>query len=176
MQQLTFQLISYAVIYAGIIFAYDAISILLTIFMKLYIFLLTFIALAVAGDVKSQNLHLNLFAGTSNYSGDLQDKEFTFSQSNFAGGVGLSYDLSDHFSVRSGVTFGSLSANDKYGRNSLRNLNFSSKLTEVNLGLSITLHRFQLICLHLMFLQASVFIILIPTLMILWAGKPISDL
>lgn len=100
--------------------------------MKLY--LLTFIALVAGVNVKSQSLHLNLFAGTSNYSGDLQDKRFTFSQANFAGGVGLSYDLSDQFSIRSGVTFGSLSANDKYGRNSLRNLNFSSKLTEVNLG------------------------------------------
>jgi opacity protein-like surface antigen len=100
--------------------------------MKIYI--VTFISLFLASQVQSQNLHLNLFAGTSNYSGDLQDKRFTFSQSNFAGGVGLSYDLSDQFSIRSGVTFGSLSANDKYGRNSLRNLNFSSKLTEVNLG------------------------------------------
>jgi opacity protein-like surface antigen len=100
--------------------------------MKIYI--VTFLSLFLASRVQSQNLHLNLFAGTSNYSGDLQDKRFTFSQSNFAGGVGLSYDLSDQFSIRSGVTFGSLSANDKYGRNSLRNLNFTSKLTEVNLG------------------------------------------
>ncbi|MEO8414090.1 MAG: DUF6089 family protein [Ginsengibacter sp.] len=86
-------------------------------------------------NINAQNLHLNVFAGSANYNGDLQDKSFTFSQSNFAGGIGLSYDLSDNFSVRSGITFGKLSANDKYGRNSLRNLNFASRLIEVNLGL-----------------------------------------
>ncbi len=83
----------------------------------------------------AQNLHLNLFAGASNYSGDLQDKRFTFSQSNLAGGIGASYDLSPKFSLRTGVTFGTISANDKYGRNSYRNLNFTSTLTEVNLEL-----------------------------------------
>ena len=81
-----------------------------------------------------QDFHINLFAGTSNYTGDLQDKRFTFSQSHFAGGIGVSYDLSDKFSVRSGVTLGKVSADDKYGTNKLRNLNFTSNLTEVNLG------------------------------------------
>jgi hypothetical protein len=86
-------------------------------------------------NVNAQNLHLNLFAGTSNYQGDLQDKNFTFSQSHFAGGLGLSYDLSNKFSVRSAITLGTISANDKYGRNKFRNLNFTSGLTEVNLGI-----------------------------------------
>ncbi len=90
--------------------------------------------LALSFPVNAQNLHLNLFAGTSNYQGDLQDKAFTFSQAHFAGGAGVSYDLSDHVSLRSGVTFATVSANDKYGRNSFRNLNFTSAITEVNLG------------------------------------------
>ncbi len=89
------------------------------------------------------NVHVNLFAGTSNYQGDLQDKSFTFSQSHFAAGVGISYDLSDRFSIRSGVTIGKLSGDDKFGRNRLRNLNFSSNLTEVNLGLEYYLTRLQ---------------------------------
>ncbi len=50
-------------------------------------------------NTNAQNLHLNLFAGTSNYSGDLQDKGYTFSQSHFAGGFGVSYDITDHFSA-----------------------------------------------------------------------------
>ena len=95
---------------------------------------LSLIALIAAINVGAQNLHLNLFAGVSNYNGDLQDKRFTFSQSNFAGGIGASYDLSAHLALRTGITFASLSANDKYGRNALRNLNFSSRLTEVNIG------------------------------------------
>ncbi len=84
----------------------------------------------------AQNFHVNLFAGTSNYQGDLQEKRFTFSQSHFAGGVGLSYDLSDRLSVRSGLMLARVSGDDKYGvRNQVRNLNFTSNLSEVNLGL-----------------------------------------
>jgi hypothetical protein len=94
-------------------------------------------------SLNAQNFHLNFFAGTSNYEGDLQSKRFTFSQSNFAGGFGLSYDLSDKFSVRSGLTFGTISANDKYGSNRLRNLNFTSGITEGNLGLEYFITRLE---------------------------------
>lgn len=83
----------------------------------------------------AQNFHLNLFAGISNYQGDLQDKTISFNQSHPAGGVGISYDIARHFSIRTGITVGKISANDKYGKNEHRNLNFSSNLTEVNLGL-----------------------------------------
>jgi hypothetical protein len=83
----------------------------------------------------AQNLHLNLFAGSSNYSGDLQDKGFTFSQAHFAGGVGVSYDITEHFSATGGVNFGTVSGNDKYGRNKARNLNFTSAISEANLGI-----------------------------------------
>lgn len=81
---------------------------------------------------QAQNIHLNLFAGAANYSGDLQDRGYTFSQSHFAGGIGASYDMNDHFAVRAALLLGKLSANDKYGRNAPRNLNFYSPLTEVN--------------------------------------------
>lgn len=84
------------------------------------------------GNIHAQNFHLNLFAGASNYTGDLQDKSFTFSQSHFAGGFGASYDITDHFSVQTAATFGTLSANDKFGRNKNRNLNFTTALTEVS--------------------------------------------
>ena len=108
--------------------------------------LITFCLFACITTVNAQildNFHVNLFAGTSNYQGDLQDKRFTFSQSHFAGGVGISYDLSDRFSIRSGITLGKLSGDDKFGRNSRRNLNFSSNLTEVNLGLEYYITRLQ---------------------------------
>ena len=83
----------------------------------------------------AQNFHLNLFAGVSNYQGDLQDKMITLNQSHPAGGVGISYDVAKHFSIRTGITLGKISANDEYGRNRSRNLNFTSDITEVNLGL-----------------------------------------
>ena len=101
--------------------------------MKLFLSGLFLFVLSVHGS--AQNLRLNLFAGTSNYSGDLQDKGFTFSQAHFAGGVGVSYDITEHFSATGGLNFGTVSANDKYGRNKARNLNFTSAISEANLGM-----------------------------------------
>ena len=98
-------------------------------------FLLSFSVLLLSVSANAQNFHLNLYGGTSNYSGDLQDKNFTFNQSHLAGGFGISYDINDHFSIRSGLMFGKVSADDKYGRNKIRNLNFTSSITDVNLGL-----------------------------------------
>src|SRR5258708_24103641 len=98
------------------------------------LFLLSLLMFVLNLNTKAQNFHVNLFAGTSNYSGDLQDKGFTLSQSHFAGGFGVSYDITDHFSAQSALTFGTISANDKYGRNEVRNLNFSSGISEINVG------------------------------------------
>ena len=84
--------------------------------------------------VNAQGFNLDLFLGTSNYQGDLQDKRFTFNQSHLAGGIGLSYDLTEKFSLRGGIMFGKVSGDDKQGRNKARNLNFSSGLTEGHLG------------------------------------------
>jgi opacity protein-like surface antigen len=82
----------------------------------------------------SQNFHFNLYAGSSNYNGDLQDKRYTLNESNLAGGFGVSYDITDHISLRSSLLFGTVSGDDKYTRNSIRNLNFRSAITEVSIG------------------------------------------
>lgn len=88
-----------------------------------------------AFGINAQDFHFNVYAGSSNYQGDLQDKRFTFNEAHLAGGIGFSYDIASHFSIRTGVTIAKVSADDKYGRNKSRNLNFSSNLTEANLGL-----------------------------------------
>ena len=98
-------------------------------------FLFSFIASSLLTFmVNAQGFNLDLFLGTSNYQGDLQDKRFTFNQSHLAGGIGLSYDLTEKFSLRGGIMFGKVSGDDKQGRNKARNLNFSSGLTEGHLG------------------------------------------
>ena len=84
---------------------------------------------------QGQNFHVNFTVGVSNYQGDLQDKRFTISQAKFAGGLGLSYDLSDHVAIRSQLLIGRVSGNDQLGRNKSRNLNFTSPLTEGQLGI-----------------------------------------
>ena len=91
----------------------------------------------------SQNLHLDLFGGIATYQGDLQTKRFTLEQSNPAVGIGFSYDLSPKFSVRTGFTYGVVEGDDKKNTavkgNEVRNLNFTSKISEVHLGLEYNL-------------------------------------
>lgn len=99
-------------------------------------FVLVFLFLSIGILSKAQkNLNVNFFLGTSNYSGDLQDKQFTFNQAHLAGGVGLGYELSDHFAIRASFKLGKVSADDKFGRNKDRNLNFTSQLSEGSLDL-----------------------------------------
>ena len=87
----------------------------------------------------SQNLHFDLFGGIATYQGDLQTKRFTLEQSNPAVGIGFSYDLSPKFSVRTGFTYGKIEGDDKKNTaskgNEVRNLNFTSKISEVHVGL-----------------------------------------
>jgi opacity protein-like surface antigen len=99
------------------------------------ILLLSFSFLVLSLVSAAQGLHLNLFLGTSNYQGDLQDKIFSFDQAHLAGGIGLSYDLSKRFSVRANFKIGKISADDEKGRNKARNLNFTSQLTEGDIDL-----------------------------------------
>lgn len=94
-----------------------------------FLLLLLFPAIASA----QQRLNLTINGGASNYSGDLQEKRYTFDQSNFSFGAGLSYELFNKFHIRGELQYGKLSADDKYSMRPLlreRNLNFQSSLIE----------------------------------------------
>ncbi|GAB2809730.1 DUF6089 family protein [Ferruginibacter profundus] len=99
------------------------------------------IALLLASiNTQAQKLHLTLFGGFSNYQGDLQDKRFTLDQAHPAFGAGALYELSDRFAARANVTFGKVSGDDKNNsKNALRNLSFSSPITDIHLGLEYNL-------------------------------------
>ena len=87
-------------------------------------------------NAKAQQFRLTTFAGTSNYGGELQNKNFTFNQSNFAAGLGMSYELNEQLYLTGALKIGKLTADDKKSLKNLdRNLSFSSPLTELNLGL-----------------------------------------
>ncbi|HRI21587.1 MAG TPA: DUF6089 family protein [Panacibacter sp.] len=89
----------------------------------------------------AQDLYLNIGGGIMNYGGDLQEKNFTLNQSSGAFSLGLSYRLSDYFSVSSSYTFGVVHADDKLSNtsNAVRNLNFKSAISEGNLLLEAQL-------------------------------------
>lgn len=101
--------------------------------MKSYILILC--SIFIFQSSQAQKVWINLYGGATNYQGDLQDKRYTFDQAHIAGGIGINFDLTDQLSIRSSVIAGKLSADDKFGRNRIRNLNFTSNLTEAQLGL-----------------------------------------
>jgi len=97
---------------------------------------LILLSVFIPSFVHAQKLHADLFGGFSNYQGDLQGKYFTTAQAKAAIGLGLRYDLSDHFAVRTNFTYATIGADDKYNPQAdlrARNLSFHTKITEANL-------------------------------------------
>ena len=93
-----------------------------------------------AFNAKAQNVHLTAFGGFSNYQGDLQDKRFTLDQSHPAFGLGVLYEITAQLYARANVTFGKISGDDKNNsKNAIRNLSFSSPVTDIHLGLEYDL-------------------------------------
>ncbi|MEP6677435.1 MAG: DUF6089 family protein [Ferruginibacter sp.] len=93
------------------------------------------ILFAVSGSAAAQRLSVTAFGGTSNYQGDLQAKRFTFDQSHLALGAGLMYEFTEKIYGRFNFTVGTISSDDKKdSRNSDRNLNFTSNITDIHLG------------------------------------------
>lgn len=101
-------------------------------FMKRILILLLLIPVLTSAQ---NRLHLTLSGGFANYYGDLQSKPLTLDQAHGAFGAGLKYDLTNHLSVRGGLFYGRLSADDKNNKPSLqaRNLNFHTRILEGSL-------------------------------------------
>jgi len=95
---------------------------------------LIWIGFFVPSLLQAQRLHLNLFGGFSNYSGDLQSKPFTLDQSYASFGLGVQYDLTPKFSVLSNLNYLHVGAADQFNKQSLvpRNLSFQTDLFEWN--------------------------------------------
>lgn len=83
----------------------------------------------------AQQFSVHLTPGIMNYAGDLQSASYTFSQSNFCIGGGISYQ-ENHFALSADFISGSVEGNDKYSSaTAIRNLNFKSPLSEFSLKL-----------------------------------------
>lgn len=76
---------------------------------------------------------LNLYAGPSNYYGDLQTKKLTFSQANVVIGAGTTFNLTSKWLIRGDYFYTTLEADDKKGAYPLRNLNFKTRIQELDL-------------------------------------------
>jgi hypothetical protein len=94
-------------------------------------------------SLAQKQVNVTLFGGFSNYSGDLQEKQFTLNQSHAAFGAGLSYEIMPKLLLRGAFAVGKLSADDKYASKPLnrqRNLNFSSRLYDASLVADYSLY------------------------------------
>jgi hypothetical protein len=82
--------------------------------------------------VSQQRVHVTLFGGISNYTGDLQEKKFTLQQSNLAFGAGLMFNVTPKFAIRAGINRAVIEGDDKRNSGDLRprNLSFTSKVIE----------------------------------------------
>ncbi len=80
----------------------------------------------------AQNFHFSGRLGLANYQGDLKARAVSLSQAKLMGSIGARYDLSEHITARSYITFTSLQADDKKGTSVMqqRNLNFKSKILD----------------------------------------------
>src|ERR1700722_13554123 len=80
--------------------------------------------------------NVNVFGGFANYFGDLQSSPYTTQQAHLAGGIGLQYDLTHHFSLLSNVTLGKVGASDEFSPKAdlrARNLSSETNIAEWNL-------------------------------------------
>src|ERR1700742_2676830 len=89
-------------------------------------------------SVQAQKFLVKYSAGVANYAGDLQAKGYTFDQAQLAGGLGLEYEISEHFLGRADLYLAKVSAEDR--RSNLaaaraRNLEFTSNIEEFDFNL-----------------------------------------
>jgi Domain of unknown function (DUF6089) len=107
--------------------------------------ILVFLAtIPLAGN--TQNLHASVMAGLSNYNGDLHPKFYALSQSKFHVALGAKYDVGEKISLRTHISYGAYTANDKKSRSAVqkaRNLNAKSKLLEWQLGAEYNIFSFN---------------------------------
>jgi len=79
-----------------------------------------------------QNFHFSGRLGLAGYQGDLKAQAISFSQTKPMLSLGARYDLSEHLTARSYISFTSLKADDKKGTTTMqqRNLNFKTKILD----------------------------------------------
>jgi len=94
------------------------------------------VLLCISSFGYSQNFHIGVAGGLSNYQGDLIDKYYDPRQSHGHFGVIVNYELADQFMLRGGFTFAKVSGNDRFSSKNvlqMRNLSFESKIQELSL-------------------------------------------
>jgi hypothetical protein len=93
-------------------------------------------------SVKAQKFLVKYSLGAANYSGELQPKAYTFDQAQLGGGIGLEYEISEHFIGRADIYVAKVSAADRHSDLAsarARNLEFTSNIEEFDLNMEYDL-------------------------------------
>jgi hypothetical protein len=94
------------------------------------------IAMFVARAVCAQSVYVGVFAGASAYSGDLTSTSFLPKKvTKPAVGITANIDISSHFTLRSGLYYGTVGGADRYADDPSRvsrNLSFETRLIELS--------------------------------------------
>lgn len=86
-------------------------------------------------NLSAQDVHISVFGGFANYSGDLQTRSISFDQALFHAGGAVLFKYSNKLMLRAGISFAQVSAQDQYQQNELRrlrNLSFASNILEIH--------------------------------------------
>src|ERR1700743_164339 len=97
------------------------------------IIIIAFLLCISVTTITAQKFSIRYAAGVANYSGDLQAKAYTFSQSQLSGTIGLEYEISEHFLARADISAAKVSAADRHSgvpAQVARNLEFTSNIEE----------------------------------------------
>lgn len=89
--------------------------------------------------LQAQKISLTTFTGFSNYQGDLQQNAWLLKEVRLAVGIGLHYDINDQLYATFSIKEGTLTGSDAGNINYLRNLNFTTSITQFQLGLGYDL-------------------------------------
>lgn len=100
---------------------------------------LTFIALMLPMFMYAQKTEVGVFAGITNYQGDLVEPSFSLKDSGLGLGVLVKHHLSTKLAVRAGLNFGKIKGDDSnFKENEGRAYSFESNIFDLTAGLEYT--------------------------------------
>lgn len=105
------------------------------------ILLITVSSLCVA-----QSSEMGIMLGMSSYKGELKSNQFTFDNNHFAGGILYRHSMNNHWSFKTALNFGKVSAEDSNSNDAYqqyRNLSFRSRFQELTLQFEFNFFKFQ---------------------------------
>ncbi|MFT4761345.1 MAG: opacity protein-like surface antigen [Paraglaciecola sp.] len=100
---------------------------------------LTLLAIMCPMFLFAQNTQVGIFAGLSNYQGDLVESSFTLKESSVTFGALLKHDLSTKLAIRAGLNFGKLKGDDaNFSERENRGYRFETNFFDLSAGLEYT--------------------------------------